>query len=201
MFQSSPVSPRRFISIGVVGALHVLAIWALATGLASRLGEKALEELKAEVVQQKPPENPKEPPPPPPDLAKPPPPFVPPPDIAISTEAPSTNAMTQVQTKQEQPKQEGITAPAAARSANCANKYYPALAIRLNHEGATIVTVDVGADGSVTNVTVATGSGFSELDEAAVKCIQSGWRFKPAMQNGQPVAGSKQYKILWKLTG
>ncbi|MBI3676626.1 MAG: TonB family protein [Proteobacteria bacterium] len=199
MFQSSPVSPRRFISIGVVGALHVLAVYALATGLAAQLLEKPLEELKAEVVRQKPPDNPKEPPPPPPDLAKPPPPFVPPPDIAISTEVQSTNAISQVQTKQEV--KVGISAPAAAKSANCASKYYPALAVRLGHEGATIVTVAVDADGGVTGVTVATPSAFSELDDAAVKCITNGWRFKPAMQNGTPIAGSKQYKIVWKLTG
>jgi protein TonB len=201
-FQSSVASPRRFLSIGAVAALHVVAIWALATGLAARLLEKPLEELKAEVVQEKPPDNPKEPPPPPPDLAKPPPPFVPPPDISIQTEAAPNSGLQVLQNKQPV-KETGITAPVleAGRGNNCASKYYPASAVRLNHEGATFVTVSVGADGSVTNATISTPSGFSELDDAAIKCVMNGWRFKPAMNNGTPIAGSKQYKIIWKLSG
>src|SRR3954462_11837538 len=96
-FQSSAVqsTEKRAISIGVVAAIHVVAIYALATGLASQLVQKGLEEIKAEVVQEKPPDVPKPPPPPPPELQKPPPPFVPPPDINLQTEAP-TQTITQV---------------------------------------------------------------------------------------------------------
>lgn len=190
------------MSVGVVAAVHLIAIWALASGLASQLLQKPLEELQAEVVREKPPDNPKEPPPPPPDMVKPPPPFVPPPDIAIQADAPVSTNTISVQQKVEV-KETGITAPvlSAGKGNNCASRYYPPLAIRLNHEGSTIVTVQVGTDGSVTGVNVATGSGFTELDEAAVKCVQNGWRFKPAMNQGVPVAGSKQYRILWKLNG
>src|SRR5947199_6607148 len=94
-FQATAVqsTERRAISIGVVAAIHVVAIYALATGLASQLVQKGLEEIKAEVVQEKPPDLPKTPPPPPPEMQKPPPPFVPPPDLNIQTEA----APTQIQ--------------------------------------------------------------------------------------------------------
>ena len=73
--------------------------------------------------------------------------------------------------------------------------------MRLNHEGATQVTVHIGADGSVTSVDVAQSSGHDELDEASVKCINNGWHFKPATQNGQPIPSTKAYRIVWKLTG
>ena len=51
-FQASAVqsTERRAISIGVVAAIHVVAIYALATGLASQLVQKGLEEIKAEVL-------------------------------------------------------------------------------------------------------------------------------------------------------
>src|ERR1043165_3469011 len=98
-FQASAVqsTERRGCSIVVVGLIHVAAIYALATGLASQLVQKGLEEIKAEVVQEKPPDLPKTPPPPPPQMEKPPPPFVPPPDINLVTEAP-TQTITQVTT-------------------------------------------------------------------------------------------------------
>src|SRR2546423_4291742 len=83
-FQSTAVqsTERRAISIGVVAAIHAVAIYALATGLASQLVHKVYE-IEAKVVQEKPPDLPKTPPPPPPEMTKPPPPFVPPPDINL----------------------------------------------------------------------------------------------------------------------
>lgn len=203
-FEVSAASPRRFVAGIAVAALHVVVIIALASGLAARLGDKIPQDIKADIVQQKPPDQPKTPPPPPPDLVKPPPAVIPPPDIVVSNEAP-TNTITAVtnQAPPAPPKPTGVTAPvlAAGRGNNCASKYYPALAVRLNHEGATVVTVHVGADGSVQNVDVATPSGFNELDQAAVECVQHGWHFQPAMQSGTAVEGTKQYRIVWKLTG
>jgi len=99
-FQATTVqsTERRAISIGVVAAIHVVAIYALATGLASQLVQKGLEEIKAEVVQEKPPDVPKTPPPPPPEMQKPPPPFVPPPDINVVTQT-TAPAITRLRTR------------------------------------------------------------------------------------------------------
>jgi protein TonB len=69
----------------------------------------------------------------------------------------------------------------------------------LNQTGTTTVTVHIGADGSVQNVEVADSSGHDALDQASIKCITSRWRYKPALQNGQPVATVKQYAIKWQL--
>jgi periplasmic protein TonB len=210
-FQSNAVqsTERRAISIGVVALIHVVAIYALATGLASQLVQKGLEEIKAEVVQEKPPDMPKTPPPPPPQLQKPPPPFVPPPDINLQTET-TAPTITQVTTaitpppppappKAAQPP--AITAPASiGRAHECGSRYYPALATRLNHEGVTTIGFTIGPDGSVTNVHVVESSGHDELDQAAIPCA-SNWHYKPAMQNGQPVAVPWTTKVVWKLSG
>ena len=208
-FQSTAVqsTERRAISIGVVALIHVVAIYALATGLASQLVQKGLEEIKAEVVQEKPPDMPKTPPPPPPQLQKPPPPFVPPPDINLQTET-TAPTITQVTTaitpppppappKQQPP---AITAPASiGRPHNC-QRQYPPLAMRLNHEGVTTIGFTIEPNGSVTNVHVIDSSGHDELDQAAIPCASS-WTYKPALQNGQPVAVPWQTKVVWKLTG
>jgi protein TonB len=211
-FQSTAVqsTERRAISVGVVALIHAVAIYALATGLASQLVQKGLEEIKAEVVQEKPPDLPKTPPPPPPELQKPPPPFVPPPDINLQTET-TAPTITQVTTTITPPPPPVVAKPqappvtaavlAAGKATKCASTYYPPLAVRLNHEGSTLVTVHIGADGSVASADVAESSGHDELDQAAVKCVNGAWTFKPAEQNGRPVPSTKQYRIVWKLAG
>ena len=200
-------APRRAVSIVLVAALHLGAIYALATGLAQNLYRKTVTEFKAEVIPPKQ-ETVKPPPPPPPELQKPPPPFVPPPDIVIQQEAAPTNTIT-VQSKVASlpppPKQvvaPGITAPVALKSAhNCADRYYPPIAVRLNQEGTTTVRITVSADGQVTDAKVQDSSGHDTLDEAAVKCVMSGsWGgYKPALQNGQPTAAQTEVRITWRL--
>jgi protein TonB len=201
-FQVSPASPRRLISIGAVALLHLLVIYALASGLAAQLVDKIPQDIKADIVKEAPPKTPKTPPPPPPDLVKPPPPFIPPPDIVIANDAP-TNAITAVtNVVAPPPKAAAIPATlAAGRGNNCAQKYYPAIAIRLNHEGNTVVTVHISADGSVTAADVSQSSGYSDLDQAAVQCVTAQWHFSPATSNGAPIESTKQYRIVWKLTG
>jgi len=196
-FTATQATPRRILSVGLVGLLHVVFIYALASGLAAQLIQKLPDELKAEVVTEKPPENPKTPPPPPPDLVKPPPPFVPPPDINIQNEAPATTSITQVTT---QVKPAGITAPASVgRSHSCQDKY-PPIAVRLGEEGTTALAFKITADGSVTDVTVSESSGHSDLDEAAVRCAGN-WHYQPALQNGKPVEVPWQTHVKWSLKG
>ncbi len=206
-FKVAHATSHRFVSIALVALLHVFAIYALASGLAQNLLSKLPQEFKAEVIPPKQ-EVVKPPPPPPPELQKPPPPFVPPPEISIQTEA-APNTIT-VQSKVSTPpppappappKPAGITAPVqiAGGGAVCQSSYYPPIAIRLNQSGTTVVNVHIGADGGVQGVDIANSSGHDSLDQAAVKCIQSRWRYKPAMQNGQPVATAKEYAIKWVL--
>ena len=208
-FQQSAAqaTPRRALSIGLVILIHGLAIYGLATGLAQNLYRKTVQEFKAEVIPPKP-ETVKPPPPPPPELQKPPPPFVPPPDIVIENAPAQTNTITvqsKVATPPPPPKQvapAGISAPVSLKSShNCADRFYPPIAVRLNQEGTVRVRVTVSADGQVTDAKVVGSSGHDSLDEASVKCVMSGvWGgYHPAMQNGQPIAAQTDVNIVWRL--
>lgn len=82
---------------------------------------------------------------------------------------------------------------------NCAAYYYPPEAIRKNEEGTVIVKVQIDENGDIAGVDVVQSSGYADLDEAARTCILQSWRFRPAMQNGKPVAVAKKYGITWSL--
>ena len=199
-FEVSAASPRRFVSIGAVAVFHLVVIYALASGLASQMIDKLPDDIKADIVKEKPPETPKTPPPPPPDMVKPPPQFIPPPDIVVSNDA-SVNTISNVTNQVAPPVKPAVTSPASiGRPHACGQKYYPSLATRLGHEGTTVLSFKIGPDGSVKDVTVSQSSGFPELDEAAIPCAQN-WEYKPAMQNGQPVEVPWQAKVTWKLNG
>ena len=195
-------TPRRALGIFVVIAIHAIVIWALITGLAQQMSQKIESEIMAKVDTTPPPVV-KLPPPPPPDMVKPPPPFVPPPDITIQNEAPVTNTITtqSVVATPPPPKVAGPSSPVLSPGSgnNCSTNYYPPIAVRLNQEGTVLVTIHVGTDGGVTNVQVTESSGHDSLDDASIKCIMARWHFKPAMENGVAVEGTKQMKVVWRL--
>ncbi|MBS0278932.1 MAG: energy transducer TonB, partial [Proteobacteria bacterium] len=169
--------------------------------LAQQLVEKLPQDITTDIVKEKPPEQPKTPPPPPPDMVKPPPAVIPPPDIQIAAET-NVNTITAVTTNTAPPppKPAAVAATLArGRGNDCASSYYPPLAVRLNHEGSTTLTVHIGADGQVTGTDISNSSGYPELDEAAQRCVQNRWHFAPATQNGAPIASTKEYRIVWKL--
>ncbi|HEY1632968.1 MAG TPA: energy transducer TonB [Rhizomicrobium sp.] len=191
------------MSVVLVGLIHAGVILAIVSGLASAQLMKKVEDITTEVIKEKPPETPKVPPPPPPELVKPPPPFVPPPDITVSTEAPVTNTITTQSTIQHVEPKPAVTSPAAVgRPHVCPQaKWYPPLALRLSHEGTTILAFTVNTDGTISNISVAQSSGHEELDQAAVSCAQSWSNYKPALQNGQPVAVPWKATVRWNLQG
>ena len=63
---------------------------------------------------------------------------------------------------------------------------YPALARRMGEEGEVVLRVELSEGGQIASVRVATSSGFSRLDEAALAAIKN-WRCHAAQREGQPV--------------
>jgi TonB family protein len=51
----------------------------------------------------------------------------------------------------------------------------------------------------MSDVVVLQSSGSQILDDAAVKCASRGWRFKPAMKDGKPVAVKMTTAVNWRL--
>lgn len=63
---------------------------------------------------------------------------------------------------------------------------YPATAMRRGVTGTVLVRVEVGVDGTPTDVQVAKRSGSRDLDRAAIDAVRD-WRFRPGQRDGQPV--------------
>ena len=65
---------------------------------------------------------------------------------------------------------------------------YPPISIRLQEQGTVAIRFTINADGSVTECQVATTSGKPRLDDAACTMVKRRWKYKPATQDGKPVA-------------
>lgn len=193
---SRPSTQNRALALAIVAVIHAGLIWALVEGLRSGAIQKGMEEIKVAVEKPKLEKLP--PPPPPPDLARPPPPVVPPPEIVIQQPAPTP--VIHVVTKPPPVAAPKISSPVGiGRPHTCdPNRYYSENAIRLQEAGTTILSFTVTADGDVENPTVATSSGFDDLDQAAVRCASS-WRYKPAVQDNQAVATPWKASIVWRI--
>jgi TonB family protein len=89
-------------------------------------------------------------------------------------------------------------APAALEPNICSYRYYPLVAVRLNHQGEVELTFTIAADGSAKNIKVAKSSGYDELDKAAAACV-SGFRHWPSTEQGHGVEIDGTTKIVWKL--
>lgn len=77
-----------------------------------------------------------------------------------------------------------VATPIAAMSPH---PEYPLEALRRNEAGRVLLRVDVGSDGTPTNLDFIDRSGSQALDRAAMDAVRD-WRFTPARSNGRPVA-------------
>lgn len=80
--------------------------------------------------------------------------------------------------------------------------YYPDSSRKLHEEGVTRVKACVDERGKLTSEPVVTlSSGHPRLDKASLKLAKAGsGRYKPAMQDGKPIAACFEFNVAWKLT-
>ncbi len=102
-----------------------------------------------------------------------PPKVVPPPSVATSNGSPVAAPVTPPDFDADQ-----LDNPAPR---------YPALSRRNHEQGTSTLKVLVSPDGRAEQLAVATSSGFSRLDAAALDTVKR-WKFLPAKQAGKPVA-------------
>jgi protein TonB len=75
---------------------------------------------------------------------------------------------------------------------------YPAMDLRMNHEGMVRFQLAIGVDGRVSSCTVTQSSGWPGLDSATCALVTKRARFTPAQdESGQPMAGSYSNAIRW----
>ena len=64
-------------------------------------------------------------------------------------------------------------------------------------QGTVVLRIDVDARGLAQNIRITQSLGMG-LDERAVEAVKK-WRFRPAMQNGKPVAAPAQIEVFFRL--
>jgi len=200
---------NRWPGIIFVVAFHVAFIWALAHGLANATIQLLRGNVQAVVTT----EDVKEdlpPPPPPPD-------FKPPPVVAIAPDvnidlalAPPPTATTAITNTPPKPPAPVVTAPpppppppptaaVATTSHAVTADDYPPISLRLQEQGTVAIKFVIGTAGTVTECAVTAPSGKPRLDDAACKMVLKRWKYKPATQDGKPVAAAATANVIFQL--
>lgn len=186
---------KHLIGITFVVIVHLIIVWALINGLASRVVDVLKKPIETKIIeQQRPPPPPEKPLPPPPKLQAPPPPYIPPPEIAIQTPPPAPTITTQTTTPP--PPSNFQVAPPPTTTApprppslagTCTNARqvgaempFPRAALRagIDH-GSVVVRFTVSANGDVKDISIdrSTNRAFNETAVAGVgqlKCSSPG---------------------------
>lgn len=80
----------------------------------------------------------------------------------------------------------------------CGTEWYPAAALAAGEQGRTTLSFRIGADGIPKNISVASTSGFPDLDEAATKCVKT-WKYQPATVAGIAVEADWKTSVEWSM--
>jgi protein TonB len=206
-YKSRKTASQQLSGLGFVIALHIVAIYFVASGLAHRAVETVMGPIETKVIEEAKPKQ-EELPPPPPKLQTP-PPYVPPPDLDVAIEAPPPSAQSHaISSVTTQKPVVAAPAPVAdvvprfdprSRANAFPESEYPDQSRRLGEEGEVIISVLVGADGKVTDGKVEKSSGFERLDKAALDYYMRRGRFLPGTKDGQPIAAWKAIKVTFNL--
>lgn len=105
------------------------------------------------------------------------------------TALPSPPGPVPVMATAAEPKPAGPVTLGAELSVSCPERTapsYPLPSRRMNETGTTVLRVELDEQGRVAAARIATGSGYSRLDDAALAAVKT-WRCNPAQRNGQAV--------------
>lgn len=200
---------RNLLIASAVVLFHVLAIWALQTGLLQRAVEIIVPvEVVAQIIDLP---TPKVTPPPQPTPAPPVPvkpsvtkttpiaqPSQPVPQLlAVADASPAPNAPAPQPVAPPvaySPSVPVAAAPAKIELPSSNADYlsnpkppYPAMSKRLGEQGKAVVRVLIGADGLPQKAEIRQSSGFERLDQSALATVMK-WRYVPGKRGGVPEA-------------
>jgi protein TonB len=187
------------VFVGIV-IIHLLMIWAFASGLAHRVIAQMTQDVKVNIIDvQKKDEKP--PPPPKQDLEKPPPVQVPPPIVNIQIPIAAPTMVVTDKPAPPPPPRPIVQVPSTPLSSVRPldpDSYYPEQSKRAEEAGSVIIQVCVLPTGKLeTDPQVMTGSGFARLDAAAVQMFKD-TKYKAGVLNGAPIRSCKQFKTTFK---
>ncbi|MCB2048351.1 MAG: energy transducer TonB [Novosphingobium sp.] len=210
-YAEQKMSSNRLIALIVVALLHVLLAYGLITGLAYEGVKKAIKrvttvDIEEEVKKEEPP------PPPPKKVETVPPPVAPPVKINVSTAPPKIETVTvapppapivlapPAPAPAPPPAPKGPTSnpqPRGNPGSWATPNDYPSRALREERTGTTGFRVTVDASGRVIDCQVTSSSGHADLDQATCQNVSRRARFKPALEDGQPVQGTYSNRVRW----
>lgn len=202
--QSAKTPQRRFVTIAIVGALHVAAIYALIHALAPSLIEPAVPPIThIDIFRTQPRPLPSQPPNIPTTVRQ--VPGVTPvkPDFTIegtSDQGPIFVNPTAPQADRNPVQAAPVLTPAHGIANTHTTPAYPPLAVRLNQQGNVQLSLIIDEQGYVTDATVLTSSGYDALDAAAVAWVKAHWRYQPATRDGHPVSATTNAIVTFRLT-
>jgi protein TonB len=76
---------------------------------------------------------------------------------------------------------------------------YPVLSRRLGEQGSVLLRIALADDGRIEDVNILYSSGYARLDEAAREWVMRYWRYRPATDNGKPVASAVEASVVFNL--
>ena len=191
--QDSNFLTRRGVVAAAIVALHVLAAWGFASGLATRAIEALAPPIEADIVEEK--IKDEEPPPPPPPEMERPQVEVPPPEVTIDLPMETNTTAIQDVTDRAPPPAPPPPPRVAGSPAKMTrpvnpDDYYPPGSIRREEQGSPVVQACVGSNGRLVRDPVVTDtSGFPDLDSAAVK-VAKATRYAAGTENGSALPES-----------
>jgi periplasmic protein TonB len=198
---------RRTVVLFAIIGLHVFIAWALATGLARRAIELVAPPLQTAVIDEVKQED-KPPPPPPPQMERP-PVEVPPPDVNIEVPVePQSTAIVDTTSRHVEapppppPTRQAVrVAGGPGKNFPSTDDFYPSASARLGESGTATVHVCTDSKGKLTEEPAVSGtSGTARLDEGALKLAKAAsGRYKPATEDGNPVASCFGFRIKFQL--
>ena len=186
---------ERVFGVGFVGLLHLVAIYALVTGLVPKIAKIIPPDLVVTMdpVKDKPlapVTQPKLP-----DVEATPVDEMTPPDIVIADDA---SRPTVPQT----PEHFASIAPDTAASSIASTHStppYPGIARKMGEQGTVKLRLAISAQGTIVGADVVQSSGFPDLDQTAVDWVVAHWKYRPAVRGGVAVASTALAAVIFNL--
>jgi periplasmic protein TonB len=119
--------------------------------------------------------------------------------IAVAAAPTSATAGSALNAPPAPPAPPKITQPSTdADYLSNARPQYPPLSKRLNEQGKVVVRALIGTDGTASQASIKTSSGFDRLDQAALATVLK-WRYVPGKRGGVPEAMWFDVPVNWVL--
>lgn len=190
--QESGMTPRRAVTIGGVALLHLVAVYALVSGMAPHILMLVPSDITIDRIETTTPPKPTTVPQLPPlaqpsvdTSAK-----VVPPIINIENGERATITVTTT-TRIQPPADSGASGISSTHS----TPPYPLEARALSHQGTVVLQLTISPKGDVVAAYIVQSSGYAELDAAAVSWVVSHWKYKAAIQNSVAVTSQTQAAV------